>query len=577
MYNGRRNLSEAFEKTATRRFPCLSQIQSIPKEVKKMKKRDAVPHIGIMFNEDPNHHIGETWATRKTYNKGFRFSEESEREFVRQYEGSQLTDFLINVNFMRSVYPSEVFDSYTTSGLTFNESGLPVDENGNVLEETENAYYETFVRDNFDIFDCWIRNFREIGVRPWLSFRMNDVHGVAENETGMLTKFWQEHPETYRIHHHVPDGYFARTFDYEQQIVRDRMYAYIKEALERYDVDGVELDFMREMFCFAPGREFLCRDLMTDFVRSIRALCDEFEEKRGHRILIGIKLFALPHQVYDAGFDYFTYAEERLIDVFIAGPRWETIDNDIPIEIWKKIFEPYGVKVAAGLELILRCHPHGEFYYLNTVETTMASATQYLSAGGDFTYLFNYMRPVKVDYSKDWVYSIYQTENYQRLIRNAGSYETSFPLPRRHVKTFHDIEPQWESAKLSPLPLTVAYDNTFFQVKVRACPAPKDAKCYVVLGAKGVDSDEISPETFDIYMNGVHLEYGGMCEVTPYTKWQGYYFPIPDPALVADGNVIEIARKTGAPGYSVEYAEIRVNAALEKDQWEKDHLVWIEL
>ena len=452
-----------------------------------------------------------------------------------------------------------------------------LDENGNVLEETENAYYETFVRDNFDIFDCWIRNFREIGVRPWLSFRMNDVHGVAENETGMLTKFWQEHPETYRIHHHVPDGYFARTFDYEQQIVRDRMYAYIKEALERYDVDGVELDFMREMFCFAPGREFLCRDLMTDFVRSIRALCDEFEEKRGHRILMGIKLFALPHQVYDAGFDYFTYAEEHLIDVFIAGPRWETIDNDIPIEIWKKIFEPYGVKVAAGLELILRCHPHGEFYYLNTVETTMASATQYLSAGGDFTYLFNYMRPVKVDYSKDWVYSIYQTENYQRLIRNAGSYETSFPLPRRHVKTFHDIEPQWESAKLSPLPLTVAYDNTFFQVKVRACPAPKDAKCYVVLGAKGVDSDEISPETFDIYMNGVHLEYGGKCEVTPYTKWQGYYFPIPDPALVADGNVIEIARKTGAPGYSVEYAEIRVNAALEKDQWEKDHLVWIEL
>ena len=49
------------------------------------------------------------------------------------------------------------------------------------------------------------------------------------------------------------------------------------------------------------------------------------------------------------------------------------------------------------------------------------------------------------------------------------------------------------------------------------------------------------------------------------------------PALVANGNVIEIARAPGAESYSVEYAEIRVNAALEKDQWEKDHLVWIEL
>ena len=542
-----------------------------------MKQKEPAPHIGIMFNEDPNHHIGETWATRKTYNKGFRFSEESEREFVRQYEGSQLTDFLINVNFMRSVYPSKTIDSYCESWLDFNENGDPVDENGKVLEETDNPYYEAFVRDNVDIFESWIRNFREIGVRPWLSFRMNDIHGVAEDNKPMLTKFWLEHPEAYRIHHHVPDGYYARTLDYEQRQVRDLMYAYIKESLERYDVDGIELDFMREMFCFAPGREFLCRDLMTDFVRSIRALCDEFEQKRGHRIMTGIKLFSLPHQVFDAGFDYFTYAKERLIDVFVTGPRWETIDNDIPVEIWKEIFAPYGVKVAAGLELILRCHPRGEFYYLNTVETIIASAAQYLAAGGDFTYLYNYMRPTKVDYSKDWVYSIYQTENYQRLIHNAGAKETALPLPRRHVKTFHDIEPQWENAKLSPLPLTVAYDYTYFQVKVRACEAPKDAKCYVILGAKGVEKDEIAPETFDIYMNGVHLEYGGKCEVTPYTKWQGYYFPIPDSSLVANGNVIEIARAPGAESYSVEYAEIRVNAALEKDQWEKDHLVWIEL
>ena len=465
-----------------------------------MKQKEPAPHIGIMFNEDPNHHIGETWATRKTYNKGFRFSEESEREFVRQYEGSQLTDFLINVNFMRSVYPSKTIDSYCESWLDFNEKGEPVDENGNVLEETDNPYYEAFVRDNFDIFESWIRNFREIGVRPWLSFRMNDIHGVAENNKPMLTKFWLEHPEAYRIHHHVPDGYYARTLDYEQRQVRDLMYAYIKESLERYDVDGIELDFMREMFCFAPGREFLCRDLMTDFVRSIRALCDEFEQKRGHRIMTGIKLFSLPNQVFDAGFDYFTYAKERLIDVFVTGPRWETIDNDIPVEIWKEIFAPYGVKVAAGLELILRCHPRGEFYYLNTVETTMASAAQYLAAGGDFTYLYNYMRPTKVDYSKDWVYSIYQTENYQRLIHNAGAKETALPLPRRHVRTFHDIEPQWENAKLSPLPLTVAYDYTYFQVKVRACEAPKDAKCYVILGAKSVEKDEITPETFDIFL-----------------------------------------------------------------------------
>lgn len=531
-----------------------------------MRQREDVPHIGIMFNEDPNHHIGESWASRK-YNKGFRFNDETEREFVYQYKDSQLTDFLINVNFMRSVYPSKVFDSYCTSWLKFNEEGLPVDDDGNVLEETDNPYYESFIRDGFDIFASWIKHFREIGVRPWLSFRMNDVHGIAEGEMNMTTKFWQEHPETYRVHHHAPNGYFARSFDYEQDIIRERMLAYIEEALERYDVDGIELDFMREFFCFAPGREFKGIDIMTDFMRKVRALCDKFEEKRGHRIMIGIKLFAIPHQVYYSGFDVFTYAKERLIDVLVVGPRWETIDNDVPLEVWKKMMEPYGVKVAGGLDLILRCHPHGEFYFLNTSETTIASAFQYLSAGGDFTYLYNYMRPTAVDYTKDWVSPIYNEDNYQRLIHNAGSYETAIKQPRRHIATFHDIEPEWEAAKLSPLPFTVNADYTYPQVRVRTGDVPEGSECYVILGAKGVEKDEVAFEDFDVYLNSVRLTCGGTCDVTPYTKWQGYWFKIDDPSILAGVNTIEVA--CVGKSFSVEYAEIRVNASLEKSQLEK--------
>lgn len=69
----------------------------------------------------------------------------------------------------------------------------------------------------------------------------------------------------------------------------------------------------------------------------------------------------------------FTWAKEHLIDVLVVGPRWETVDNDLPVEVWKKMMEPYGVQVGAALDLILRCHPHGEFYYLNTHETALGS------------------------------------------------------------------------------------------------------------------------------------------------------------------------------------------------------------
>ena len=60
----------------------------------------------IMFNEDPNHHIGEMREARKYMGEDFRITEEMERDFVYQYKGTQLSDYLINVNFMCSAYPS---------------------------------------------------------------------------------------------------------------------------------------------------------------------------------------------------------------------------------------------------------------------------------------------------------------------------------------------------------------------------------------------------------------------------------------------------------------------------------------
>lgn len=103
---------------------------------------------------------------------------------------------------------------------------------------------------------------------------------------------------------------------------------------------------------------------MNEYMRTIRNAVALGNQVRGHKIFVGVKLFAIPHQVYYSGFDVFTWAKEHLIDVLVVGPRWETVDNDLPVEVWKKMMEPYGVQVGAALEFILRCHPHGEFYYL---------------------------------------------------------------------------------------------------------------------------------------------------------------------------------------------------------------------
>ncbi len=78
-------------------------------------------------------------------------------------------------------------------------------------------------------------------------------------------------------------GYFARALDYAHPEVRDHYRALIVETLERYDVDGLELDFMREPYLFSAGKEPEGRLLLTAWLREIRGLVDTATKRRGHR------------------------------------------------------------------------------------------------------------------------------------------------------------------------------------------------------------------------------------------------------------------------------------------------------
>ena len=80
-----------------------------------------------MFNEDPNHHIGEMREARKYMGEDFRITEEMERDFVYQYKGTQLSDYLINVNFMCSAYPSKTRDSYAYRRGKKVQNGVEID------------------------------------------------------------------------------------------------------------------------------------------------------------------------------------------------------------------------------------------------------------------------------------------------------------------------------------------------------------------------------------------------------------------------------------------------------------------
>lgn len=505
----------------------------------------------IMFNEDNTHQFCE-YCTAKV-----RPTPKIAEKYISQYAGSQITDYLINVNSLNSSYPSKVLESYDQRFLEKKQNGYDVD----FSDTHARQYYECFIEDKYDMYAHWIELLRKINIRPWLSFRMNDCHNNSDPYSMMLSNYYHEHKELRRCAHHLDGGgYFMNCFDYAKKEVRDRMLAYIDEALDRYDVDGIELDYIREQFCFSIGGEYEGRNIMTDFIRDVNAIVYKYEEKRNKNISILVRVPRSPEDCFYEGFDVILWAKEKLVDVIVASPRWCPTDNDIPVEFWKQILDPYDVEFAAAVELIVK---FDETFLLNTHETALASCYQNMSAGADFAYLFNYMRSNVTNYENpdDPVMSsiLYKWDNYQHLIHNAGTLETASKCIRRHIPTGQDLAPDWKTVR-KPLPITCEDPHSYPNIRIRTGEISPDSEVKLILGCKHIDSDSpLTDKDFKVWINSHKLTLSSVQKVFPeFTKNPGYVFEVKDKSILSQVNMVEVSVSEGSQPYIVDFAEIYV-------------------
>jgi len=142
-----------------------------------------------------------------------------------------------------------------------------------------------FVLGGGDVVKVFIDRCRKMNQAAFISLRLNDAHhkefvdpkpgSKPGSSIGMsVTRFYAEHPE-YRI---KPGS--MRGADLVQNWavaeVRDQKFALIRELCENYDLDGLELDFLRFYSLFRTeetSREQRCA-IITGFVREVRSLLD---------------------------------------------------------------------------------------------------------------------------------------------------------------------------------------------------------------------------------------------------------------------------------------------------------------
>ena len=148
--------------------------------------------------------------------------------------------------------------------------------------------------------------------------RMNDRHVNAEKRP-----LFADHPQ-----------WHLRSFaalDYKHAAVRDMILAFTAQFLDRYDVDGIELDWMRHCHVFEPSEATRNAPLLTDLVARLRRLLDDQARQRGRaRLLLGARVPQTIAECDALGFDVAGWARSGLD--YLCPSDFHCIDFNIRVE-----------------------------------------------------------------------------------------------------------------------------------------------------------------------------------------------------------------------------------------------------
>ncbi len=361
-----------------------------------------------------------------------------------------VTVFLQNTNARKTNYSSNVWQSFWDDSDSW-----PLPGKCQVIHDLDVDYPATVVK------RC-----RERKISPWISLRMNDCHCNDRPDHGFHGDFWKLNPQ-YAVKGF--NDYFATCLDFAHQEVRDYFMALVEETLTRYDIDGLELDFMREPYLFSKGKEQSDAPILTQWLREVYKLVKKYAKQRGHDIRLGVRLPSRPVVALALGFDFITWNKEELLDLLTPTPRWGTLDHDIPLMEWREMLGKSKLTLLGGLEGGYRPYLDADLISVkHCPDVAWGAACKRLADGADAIYLYNYFRDET---------PVMEALAYKEMLQSMTSLDTLLSLPRRVGITYSDITAPGENYQ-AQLPKSGSYFEFYLN------PGPTDtANCSLLLDA----------------------------------------------------------------------------------------------
>ena len=167
--------------------------------------------------------------------------------------------------------------------------------------------------------------------------------------------------------------------NYAHPTVRDHMTRLVFELFERFDVDGIELDFMRHPAFFRIEEAMQKAPLLTAMLADIRQGLDRVGQNKGKHLDLVVRV---PPSLADCrriGLAVDTWLDEGLVDVLIAGGGF--IPFEMPMTEFVTLAHANQCTVLGCFEALRPTQDPALLY---------AAAARYWDAGVDGLYFFNF-------------------------------------------------------------------------------------------------------------------------------------------------------------------------------------------
>ena len=197
-----------------------------------------------------------------------------------------------------------------------------------------------------DPYRLWIKRARAEKISPWISMTMNDLSGVEEWTDFRNSTFWTLHPhcwnvgscERYRMKRPAD-----RALDYGSTPVQKHALVFAAILLDRYDCDGLVIDWSIGGQHLEYGDEQQKADRMTALMAEIRKLTEASAVRRNHPVRLGVRVAASPDASNAAGVFAVEWGLNGLVDLIVPASAdgktkpdlaaWQTALESAPVEV----------------------------------------------------------------------------------------------------------------------------------------------------------------------------------------------------------------------------------------------------